>query len=129
VEEASRRWIETGPVAGWSASSWGRSVPGGGSPGPSLVGSCTSSCPFQKTIICVKRSPDEEVMPILPNPTVRLISSDSELRLWQMIYPFRSSREVFTMLHFNSSFKILLGCSFVGVGSKYDWDTSWSRMT
>jgi hypothetical protein len=37
--------------------------------------------------------------------------------------------EVFVVLHFNSSFKILLVFSFVGVVSKYDWDMSWSRMT
>jgi hypothetical protein len=37
--------------------------------------------------------------------------------------------EVLAMLHFNSSFKILLGFPFVGVGSEYDWDMSWSRMT
>jgi hypothetical protein len=62
-----------------SASSWVRSVPGGGSPGPSRVGVCTLWCPFRKAIICVKRSLDEGVMPVLPNPALRLISSDSEL--------------------------------------------------
>jgi hypothetical protein len=47
---------------------------------------------FTKSYNLRQRSPDEEVMPVLPNPTLRLISSDSELRIWQMIYPFRSSR-------------------------------------
>jgi hypothetical protein len=92
VGDASRRWTETGPVTGRSASSWGWSVPGGGSLSPSLVGACASSCPSRKTIIGVKRSPDEEVMPVLANPDLRVISSDSELRIWQMLYPFRSSR-------------------------------------
>jgi hypothetical protein len=92
VEEASRRWAEMGLVACRSASSWGWSVPGGGGPGPSLVGACALSFPFRKAIICVKMSPDEGVMPVLPNPALRLISFDSELRIWQMIYPFQSSR-------------------------------------
>jgi hypothetical protein len=30
------------------------------------------------------------------------------------------------MLHFNSSFGMLLCFSFVRVGLEYDWDTSWS---
>jgi hypothetical protein len=92
VEEASRRWAEMDPVAGLSASSWGRSVPGGGGLGPPVVSACASSCPFRKPIICVKWSLDEEVMLVLPNPALRLISSNSEHRIWQMIYPFRSSR-------------------------------------
>jgi hypothetical protein len=129
VKEASRRWAETDPGIARSASSWGRSVQGCGGPGPSLVGACASSCPFRKAIICIKQSPDEGGMPVLPNPSLRLISSYSELRIWQMIYPFRHLDEVFAMLYFNSSLKILLGCSFVGVASEYDWDTSWSRTT
>jgi hypothetical protein len=77
-----------GPGGARSASSWGRLVPGNEIPGPSLVDVCALSCRIRKAIICVKRSSDEGVMPVLPNPTLRLISSDSELRIWQMIYPF-----------------------------------------
>jgi hypothetical protein len=75
-----------------SVSLWGRSVPGGPRFGPSLTGACVSSRRFQKVLIHVKRSPYERVMPVLSNPALRLISSDSELRIWQMIYPFRSSQ-------------------------------------
>jgi hypothetical protein len=32
-------------------------------------------------------------MPILPNPALQLISSDFELRIWKMTYPFLSSRQ------------------------------------
>jgi hypothetical protein len=32
-------------------------------------------------------------MPVLLNRALRLISSDFELRIWQMIYLFRSSRQ------------------------------------
>jgi hypothetical protein len=80
-------------VEGRSVSSWGWSVPGGPHLGSSLMGARVSSCSFQKVLIHAKRCADEGVMPILPNPALRLISSDSELRIWQMIYPFRSSRQ------------------------------------
>jgi hypothetical protein len=35
-----------------------------------------------------------------------------------------SSSQCYTLI---LRFEILLDCSFVGVGSEYDWDTSWSR--
>jgi hypothetical protein len=60
--------------------------------GSSLMGACVSSCRFQNVLIHVKRSPDEGVMPVLPNRALRLISTDSGLRIWQLIYLFRSSR-------------------------------------
>jgi hypothetical protein len=81
-----------GPVVGRSTSLWGRSAFGGEVAYPTLIGASVSLCRFRKVIIRIKRSPDEEVMLVLPNPALRLISSDSGLRIWQMIYPFRSSR-------------------------------------
>jgi hypothetical protein len=83
----------------------------------------------KKTIICVKQSQDEEVMPVLSNPALRLTSSDSRLQIWQLIsisIISMSSLQCCTLiLHFG----MLLYCSFVGVGLEYHWDTSWSPMT
>jgi hypothetical protein len=107
----------------------GRSAYHYGASGPSLVGMCASSCRFRKTIICIKRSPDEDVMPLLPTPLYNwyLLILDSKYGNWYIC--FDHLVELFAMLHFNSSFGMLLCSPFVGVGLEYDWDTSWSPMT
>jgi hypothetical protein len=73
----------------------GQSVQYGPHLGSSLTGAWVSSCRFQKVLNRIKRSPDGGVMPVLPNPSLRRISSNSRHQIWQMIYPFRSSRRVF----------------------------------
>jgi hypothetical protein len=113
VEEASRRWTVAAKGEDRSAPLLGRSVQDGPHLGSSLTGACVSLCCFQKVLIHIKRSSDKGVMPVLRNPSLRRISSDSGHRIWQMIYSFRSSRRALRNV-------VLLGCSFVRV----DWDMS-----
>jgi hypothetical protein len=90
--EHTRSGVTAATGGGRSVPLFGRSVQDGPHMGSSLMGACVSSCRFQNVLIHVKRSPDEGVMPVLPNRALRLISTDSGLRIWQLIYLFRSSR-------------------------------------
>jgi hypothetical protein len=68
-------------------------------------------CPFYRTLLC----------------DWYLLILDSEYGNWYI--RFGHLDELLAMLHFNSSFGILICCSFVGVGLEYDWYTTWSPMT